>query len=97
MTCRIINRPPQPALLSLGLDKTPHFIHFFPSQSSARQRRTIVWVGSSAANTASFTALNRRLFFKRFHHSGRANAEYSCGVSDATAIDCHLTNLVLHL
>ncbi len=57
----------------------------------------MVWVGSSSANTVSFTAFKRGLFFQGFHHGGRANAKHSCGVSDATPIDCHLADLLLHL
>ncbi len=67
------------------------------SGSSARHNRTIVCLGSSSANTASFTAFNPGLFFEGFHHSCRANSQHPCGISDATPVHRHLTDLLLHL
>ena len=54
----------------------------------------MVWVGSNSASNPSFTAFNSGLFFKGFYHGCCAYPKYPCRISDATAVNRHVADLL---
>jgi hypothetical protein len=44
----------------------------------------------------AFTRFSSRLFFELFNHRRRANLQHTGRIPDATAIHCHIRNLLPH-
>ena len=90
----MVNGVPQPPLLFLRLHKAPPERPFLlpPRARPSRLAHRVVGVEARLCSLVRGVAT----FFQRVNHRGGANSQHSCCVPNATAIERHIADLLLH-
>lgn len=87
---------PEATLVPFRLDETPHFVGFrLKVLPLAQLNRRLAHI--QLGQPGFIHCFELATFFERFDHGGWTNLQYSGCIPDATAIQGHIGDLLLHV